>query len=264
MKKHTWLTLVSIVACVLVLVIYLRPVATGQSQSGAATIGATSGVTVLGYGDATAKADLAHVTLIFNAANTSYGPEGPKFEPADEKGVAQVAAVLAANGIATDTLTVNLFGRSSFYGGGGPTASTVEFSYAAPDKLNDFLAKIQTQLKEERGPAIQQVAAFYLPKDCQSLETKAWEQALINAKTRAEGVAKLMDVKLGDLQSIAEQASVAPYGSTPVGCAAFETAQHATDLSSFVINRLNSAAKVEISICTSTRIKPRKSARMPT
>lgn len=247
MKQQHWFMLASTMGLALALILFNGPLARGQSQSGAAAVNDQSGLTVLGYGDATAKADLVHVILTVNTANTTYGPTGPTFEAVDEKGVGQVVAALAANGIATDTVEVNLYGRAGFYGPGGP-GSTLEFSYGEPANLNDFLGKVQAKLKEDRGPAIQQAAAVYLVKDCQSLEAQAWAAALSNAKARAEAAAKLMEVKLGALQGVTEKSGNNTYGLLPGGCAALEAAQHAGDLNGFLSNRQNTANKVEMTI----------------
>lgn len=247
MKKQDWLMYTSTLVCVLGIMLYSTLFVSGQSQTKAAVVNDKSSVTVLGYGNATAKADLVHLILTVSTANTNYGPNGPTFEPVDEKGVAQVVAALAANGITTDTIDVNLYGRAGFYGPGGP-GSLLEFSYDEPAKVNDFLRAVQAKLKADRGPAIQQAVAVYLVKNCQSLEAKAWAAALSNAKQRAEAAATLIEVKLGALQGVVEKSTNAVYGQMPSGCATLEAAQHAADLNGVLSNRQNTADKVELAI----------------
>lgn len=247
LKKPYWVMYTSTFVCALGVMLYSSSFVSGQSQVGVAPVNDKTGITMLGYGSATAKADLAHVILTVNTVNSNYGPNGPTFEPVDEKGVAQVVATLAANGIETDTIDVSLYGRAGFSGPNGP-GSILEFSYNEPAKLNDFLRTMQEALKESRGPAIQQAVAVYLVKDCQSLEAKAWAAALSDAKRRAEAAAALMEVKLDVLQGATEKASNMIYGQTPGGCAALDAAQHVTDLTSALGNRLNTADKVEIAI----------------
>lgn len=228
------------------LVLTLSPTALGQSQPGAAAIGAASGITVFGYGDASAPADLAHVTLTYPSTNMSYGPEGPKFEPVDEEEVAQIVEILVANGVTSDTLSVNTFGRSGYYGPG--PAMTIDFPYAEPANLNNFLATLQEALDDGRVPTIQQVTAVFLVEDCTTLEAQAWEQALLNAQERASAAAGLMKMTLGELTSIAEMSVASPYGQSVSGCAKLEAATHSVDIGSFLSNSQNSADTVEVSI----------------
>src|SRR5687767_3113615 len=110
MKKQSLFARASTLIGALALVLTLSPTAQAQSQTGTAAIGTASGITVFGYGDASAPADLAHVTLTFPSTNASYGPTGPVFEPVDEEEVSQIVEVLVANGVTSDTLNVNIFG----------------------------------------------------------------------------------------------------------------------------------------------------------
>lgn len=246
MKKQSLFVRASTLIGALALVLTLSPTAMGQNQTGASPIGTASGITVFGYGDASAPADLAHVTLTFPSTNMSYGPTGPTFEPVDEEEVAQIIEVLSASGIASDTLNVNIFGRSGYYGPG--QAMTIDFPYAEPANLNNFLATLQAALDDERAQTIQQVTAVFMVEDCTALEAQAWERALSNAQDRATAAAGLMQVTLGELTSIAEMSVASPYGQSVSGCSKLEAATHAMDIGSFLNNSQNSADNVEVSI----------------
>jgi uncharacterized protein YggE len=246
MKKQSLFARASTLIGALALVLTLSPTAQAQSQTGTAAIGTASGITVFGYGDASAPADLAHVTLTFPSTNASYGPTGPVFEPVDEEEVSQIVEVLVANGVTSDTLNVNIFGRSGYYGPG--PAMTIDFPYAEPANLNNFLATLQTALDDERAQTIQQVTAVFLVEDCTALEAQAWEQALSTAQDRATAAAGLMQVTLGELTSIAEVSVASPYGQSISGCSKLEAATHALDIGSFLNNSQNSADTVEVSI----------------
>jgi len=246
MKQQSWFVLALTLVLAAVLGFYIGPRVTGQSQT-AANIGDSSGISVLGYGDATAPADLAHVTLTFPQTNQSYGPEGPRFEPVDEEEVAQILDALVASGIASDTLNLNLFGRSGYYGPG--PAMTIDFAYNEPAELNNFLATVQETLDDDKAPTIQQVTAVFLVEDCAALEAQAWEGALLDAQQRATTAAGLMDVQVGELQSVAEMTVASPYGGQSAsGCNRLEGATHAADIGSFLNSSQNSADTVEVSI----------------
>jgi len=77
------------------------------------------------------------------------------------------------------------------------------------------------------------------------MEEQAWSAAIEDARRRAERLADLAGLELGDIISISEAASAASIYGGPTGCAALEELP-SFDFTSSVGN--NSASEVEIDV----------------
>ena len=252
MKKTVWLTVAATLS--ISIMAFGAVMLSTASRAEAATQNATimqqtepGTITVLGYGDAVAPADMASVRLSTGGSPSFYGPDGPAFKPVDEADLALIVKVLEESAIPTETISANAFGRSDF----GPASTTgeVRFVYDAPTQLSSFLTDLLDVLKEERGPKVQAATAVFMVEECATLESAAMQAALEDARARAEVMAKEMAVTLGQLVEVKEgSGDSAAYGSSGVGgCTAIEVAMHQAGFSGARLGR-NSADAVEVSI----------------
>ncbi len=200
-------------------------------------------ITVLGYGEAVSPADIVDVRLAI-ATQQNYGPTGPEFTPVDEQSIELVVEALVENGIDESDIMTNTFGWSSY---SGTSAGEVTFTYTEPSNLTTFLTDVQETLRDRRGPALPLPVTSFRVEDCTALESDAWQTALDNARQRAEQVAELMTVELGQLVTVAEIPPVSsPYGTSVGGCAGLE--QTFSTLIPVPTANANSASEVKVSI----------------
>jgi hypothetical protein len=166
-----------------------------------------SGISVIGYGEASAPAETATLQLLVTRGDY-YG--GPPIQPrpgdipgAEEKReVAPIVQALVAKGVAESaiTLVVSPVLGSSVYGPGGPAVARIDVAVENPDLagLTDLVSTASSAAAEE-ALVLGQVGAEYDVADCAALERAAREAAIADARARAEIQADLLGVTLGDV-----------------------------------------------------------------
>jgi uncharacterized protein YggE len=190
------------------------------STAGLALANAAPGVTVVGLGEATAQPDKATVYL-------SIGPEyqmssGEALEIIPIEDVQPVLDAIKANGVAEADIKVDRLTASMYSGESG---AAIWFPWDKPAEVEGLLDAVQEAASGVRGLTVQAVNVQFGLEDCPSVEKEAWEEALADARSRAEMVVELAGGSVGDLAGISEAvAPVSLYGSPMVGgCAALET-----------------------------------------
>jgi uncharacterized protein YggE len=103
-------------------------------------------------------------------------------------------------------------GRSSsagfsqgLYGGQG--AAQISFTLAHPDDVDKVLAAAQEAVRKQTNYDLQAANVVFSLSDCPSVELKAWKAALADAAVRAQRLADLSGVKLGQILAVSERAT---------------------------------------------------------
>lgn len=166
-----------------------------------------SGVSVIGYGEASAPAEMATLQLLVTRGDY-YG--GPPIQPRpgdipgeeEKREVAPIVQALVAKGVAESaiTLVVSPVLGSSSYGPGGPAVARIDVAVENPDLagLTDLVRTASIAAAEE-SLVLGQVGAEYDVADCAAIDRAAREAAIIDARARAEVQADLLGVTLGDV-----------------------------------------------------------------
>lgn len=163
-----------------------------------------TGITVTGYGSASAPADQA--TIILALAESNYGPPTtlqPGATPGASERRAATPAVnaLVQAGIAEANIDV-IVGPSvdSFGGYGGPASALLRFTIdnPSPEQISEIIDAATVGAADERL-LLGRVGVQYKVEDCSPLLREARENALEDAHERASLQAELMDVSLGSI-----------------------------------------------------------------
>jgi len=179
-----------------------------------AATGALPGITVIGYGDATAKPDAAIIRITAGAGSGAIGfgsSETFRLELIDEAEVQPVVDALKEKGVAADDInvTTSTGGQFSPFEGG---AVQITFRWGNPEDLRSVLDLAENTLRQKTQHELQNVEVLYTITDCEPLEDKAVETALQNARQRAERLAELSGAELGGITAIAESPAASIYG----------------------------------------------------
>ena len=215
-------------------------------------------ITVLGQGEASAEPDGVNLSLSISTADPfGFGmssaavevpaPVGgaggapaipefeftpPQFEIVTEEKLQPVVQALADHGVTDENISVNPFRSSGPFGVDFPGASSVEVvvSRARPSQVEPLLNAVQQALSDQGQYSLRSFRAVFTVADCSPLEDQARQQALANARSRAEELAKDAGVKLGTVATISEIPIPAPFffgasgGGAGGGCGALEDA----------------------------------------
>lgn len=214
-----------------------------------------SGVTVVGYGSASANADNALVELYFSRYGVTPLPSAvPKTEPSGAAGATGSSAqasqpavagpitetdlkpvidAIAAKGVSRDDIE---FIGSSYY---DPYTSTATLRARVRDlgTLDGVVQAAQSAAANLAGITLQNTSVSYTLSDCTALEKAATKAAVDDASSRAKSFAEALGVGLGSLVG-ASNYSYSPYGGTtcdagfigpyPVGGYAYASGQPRT------------------------------------
>lgn len=179
--------------------VWAAPITSAQDVPSAAT-----GVTVIGYGEASAPAETA--TLLLSINETEYqGPQSvqPGATPGAEEReiVAPAVASLVDAGVAEDDIDV-ITGPSvaNTAGFSGPAIAILRITLDAPtmEGLNGLIDAASVGAAEE-NLIVGGVGATYGVEDCDALDRQAREAAVADARDRADVQAELLEVTLGDV-----------------------------------------------------------------
>lgn len=183
---------------------------------------APSGLTVVGYGQASAPADTA--TIEFVVGDGYYGqpqPPEPGATPGAEEreAVAPVVASLTDAGVPEDDIEVIVAPYvSERYGFGGPAIALFRINLTNPDtqRITELIDAASVGAAEERL-IVSGIAVSYGIEDCTALEREAKEQAIADARQQADVQAELLDVSVGELLAsrdipVESEPAFGPYG----------------------------------------------------
>ena len=172
-----------------------------------ATTATPTGITVTGYGEASAPAETATLQILVTRGDY-YGGPPPQPRPGDVPGAeeqrlaAPIAQALIAKGIpesAVDVVVSPVLG-SSAYGPGGPAVARIDVALEKPDlaTVTDLVSAASVAAASE-SLVLGQIGAGYDVEDCAALERSARETAIADARARAAVQADLLKVNLGEL-----------------------------------------------------------------
>ena len=218
---------------------------TVTGAGGNALTGSSSlpGLTVVGYGDATAKPDEAIVRLTIGQGEVGFSTsDSPRLQLIDEAELKPVTEALKKQGIDDKTIEVNTLVSSPY--GLGQGSAQITFRWGKPDDMKSILDLAGNTVRQNTNQGLQNITVLFTVKDCEPLEQQSWSAALDDAKNRAERLAKIAGLQLGNIVAISESPGPASLYGVASGCAALEELP-ATDLASASFSK-NSATQVEV------------------
>lgn len=211
-----------------------------------------AGITVLGYGSASAPPDSVLVKL-FVSEEPIFRPGGPVLQFVQTADLEDVRDALVELGIESDAIEINPFTRDFVY---GPEASAGEliFTYTNVPGLRSLLESLLDEMEDRRGPNVSGVQFDFRVDDCKSLETEAMRAAVADARDRAERLAETFGMTAGKVISISEDVSLSDSDVAVVGCIAKRRTGSPSGIGLFDgrAGGTNSVVKVEIGILVKT------------
>lgn len=168
----------------------------------ASTTAPVGGITVIGYGEASAPAETALLQLL--VSREDYGPTRavrPSATPGAEERefVDPIVEALTGAGVAEDALRVVIspvVGQYQGPSGVGLARIDAELEQPTPEGITELI-NTAVLAAYEQGVIIGEVGVGYDVADCLALEREARESALAAARERAEIQAELMELELG-------------------------------------------------------------------
>lgn len=187
--------------------------------------GPPSGITVLAYGEATAKPDRAIIQLGVASTEQYYGPGPPTSGPIPEKVMQQLVDALAKADVNKDDIDANP-NASAYFGSGAYALLTARIAdLPRVEGVMDAFRDAVEDLDADEEYAVQYTNVRYTVQDCPPLEAEAREEALKDADARAQGYARLLGVSLGGFSAVSEVSAAvffSPQGVASIGCRALE------------------------------------------
>ncbi len=164
----------------------------------------TAGITVIGYGAASAPAQSAELQMIVSRAD--YGP--PMAPDADatpgaeqrELVASTVDALIAAGVVKDDIKLIVSSAFSGVYGPGGSTVARVDVTILDPtiERISELVDAATLGAAQERL-VLGQIGVGYETADCAPLQRQAREAALADAQALGDLQAELVGVGLGEV-----------------------------------------------------------------
>lgn len=215
--------------------------ATGANLTNASV--SLPGITVIGYGDATAMPDEAIIRLTVGQGEFGVfsGSDSPRLELIDEAELHPVIEALKKQGVDENTISVNTLVNTPYGFGGG--SAQITFRWSKPEDLKSIFDVAEDSVRQDTSQGLQNIEVLFTVKECEPMEEQAWAAAIEDARKRAERLADLAGLELGEIVSISEAASAASIYGVPSGCAALEELP-SFDFTSSSGN--NSASEVEV------------------
>jgi hypothetical protein len=208
-----------------------------QSAVAQSTTGLEPGIVAVGFGQATAPAESAELQFLIGS-NAMFGggmvyveeepitgeatpgaeavPPGMMGGPASvtEEQLAPIVSALVAAGAVEANVTVTVPVISDSFGPGGPNMGEILVQVDRPQgEQLQALVLSAFDSASGAGLVVLTAGAMYEPADCAALVQEAREEAIADARARAEGIALGLEVSLGELV----QASETPYFGIPGG-----------------------------------------------
>jgi uncharacterized protein YggE len=205
-----------------------------------------AGLTVQGYGSATAPADAAKVqfsvSLISSDGSYPYYPKPavPEVQPSDsgaspgeaeplvipptptssseltEDDLAPLIDAIKAQGVSDADIEVVIYPAGGYYSPYGPNSSarvTVTLDNPA-DRVGPVVNAATKAVNESGTLSLQNTSVLYMVDDCSALLREARRAAVEDGRDSGEGLAEALGVSLGDLLAASEYA-YSPFGPSP-------------------------------------------------
>jgi uncharacterized protein YggE len=223
-KKVTAISLLLVLALAALLAACAAPGQATTPSPDNATV-AQGGITVVGMGEAFGQPDQAKVQVGVEV----FAPTVSEATSQNEATIQQVMDALAAQGIAAEDIQTSNYSlwAEQRYGDNGPegivgyrASNQVNVTIRDISKVGDVLAAVT----EAGANSIYGIS--FSVADPDALEAEARAQAVADARIRAQSLAELGDVELGEIQAISEVIGqpVMPYGMGGGGMVAEEAA----------------------------------------
>ncbi len=208
--------------------------------SGASLQGPGNGITVVGYGEASAAPTGATIRLVISAGDPVFGSDSFSIEFIEAEELEPAVDAIKAEGVDEDDISVDTFAQSQF--GYGQAAAEVTFQWPRTDGISELAGEIQDVVRRETDYTLASFQVLFTVEDCEALETRSQEAALEDARHKAERLGKLADLGVGPITGVTEGGGPASIYGILSGCASLEQLP-ADFLSS---NPHNSASEVVI------------------
>lgn len=190
----------------------------------AQTASALPGITVVGYAESKAAPDSVIIRLTIGSGMEplSFGSSGPQLELIGEEDLEPVVKALKDAGASADDISLNTFAPNN-YGPFGAGAAQITFRWSQPEDVSSIVQAAQDAVRRDTQYALQNIEVTFTLAECQPLEEDAQRSALDDARRRAERLAEMAGVSVGDITAISEASTPFSYVA-PGGCAALEYA----------------------------------------
>jgi uncharacterized protein YggE len=200
---------------------------------------ALPGITVVGTAEQTAKPDRALVGLTIGSSNI--GSSGQTVDLVEQSAIDPVVAALSKAGAAQ--ISTDRFGQGLY----GQGAAEIGLTLTHPEDVDKVIATAQEALRKHTDYDLQSANVVFALSDCPAVEQTARKAALADAATRAQGLADLSGVKLGNILAVSEAPlSLLPYAALAGGCEALRPPAGANAL--FPSATENTQDKVTVSV----------------
>ena len=168
------------------------------------------GILVSGTGTATAEPDLALINLGVQVLSPSVG-EALNTANTSLESILQVLSNYNVDEKDTQTRYFNINTQYDYSGDGAPTVAGYEVTNELSVKVRNIesLGDMITDVVDAGGDPVRVNGINFAIEDTAALEDEALAQAIADAQARAERMAELSGVELGDLVSVS-QAGAAP------------------------------------------------------
>ena len=173
---------------------YAAP-ALDEDVDGRTPVDGRPGITVTGYGYASAPPDAARVYLTLGSQPGFPGVGSDVLIVGPER-VENVRDLLLERGIREETVETKHLVYSLF----APTNPTSEISFIHDDPggLQEFLQELHKALQAQQAPALLSTQVTFIVEDCYALEEEAILDAFADAKMRAGRLSRLLGLPLGE------------------------------------------------------------------
>lgn len=196
----------------------------------AAQEGAAPGVTVIGYGEASAPAETAVMQIVITEEQfgSSRTPRWGGEPGAEERRLMEpIAEALVAAGVAADGIETRI--NPAVGDNFGPSRGLARLDVEVPEPTAEAVRELvdaAVVAAADRGLFVGQVGVGYDVADCGALEREAREAALADAREGAEMQADLIGVELGEATASVDQSPstgfdlyYGAFGGGETGCA---------------------------------------------
>jgi len=181
--------------------------------------GAAAGLTVQGFGRATAPADSARVQFVVTGGYDSYprevpvpAPVEPGVEPSEEifpepttstlteEDLEPLVEAIQAQGVSEGDIEVTIFPGGGYYGPYGPEdTARVTVTLRDVDKVGSVVEAGAAAVNESDSLILQNIGATYRVDDCDALLDEARGAAIEDGRDNAGALAKALGVSRGAL-----------------------------------------------------------------
>jgi len=174
---------------------------------------ALPGITVVGTAERSAKPDRALIGLTIGGSNLI--SSGQTFDLVEQSAIDPVVAAVSKAG--AGQISVDRFSQGAY---GGQSAAQIDATLTHPEEVDKVLAAAQEAARKHTDYNLQSVNVVFALSNCPTVEQTAWKAALADAAARAQKLADLTGVKLGNILAVSEAPfSASPY-APPTGCQA--------------------------------------------